>query len=364
MKKIFSHSIIIAAVVLMFSNIVFAQRERTVSSPSQMYVISAKAGGVNFIEGKVSVTRTDGKSGYLLKGDTVEIGDKVTTGADGKAEILLNPGSFVRLAPNSEFEFVTTALDDLRLKLTRGSAILEVYADDDYTVLVNTPNAQFLAIKSGVYRIDVLADNSSKLEVWEGKARVNNAEVKEGRAATVAAGSTAVAKFDRDEKDSLELWSRTRAKELTKLNARLERRNLRNTLISSYSMNSWNMFNSFGLWIYDASVSGHCFLPFGYGWRSPYGFYYGWNAWNLYLPYYIYSQPINPVVNNSNNTANNTDRRRNNPPYQTLQNDVGTSPNTSRDTQNNDSSFPSSRPTAPVIIVPSTTNNGTKSRDN
>ncbi len=363
MKKIFLLGLSIGAVVLTLSNFVFAQRERTVSNASQMYVISAKAGGVNLVEGKVAIARTSGKSGYLLKGDTVEIGDKVTTGADGRAEILLNPGSYIRLAPNSEFEFLTTSLDDLRLKLTRGSAILEVYADEDYTVLVNTPNSQFVAIKSGVYRVDVLADSSSKLEVWDGKARVNNSEVKGGRTATVANGQTTVVKFDRDEKDELETWSRTRAKELTRLNARLERRNLRNTLISGYNTNSWNMFNSFGLWIYDASISGHCFFPFGYGWRSPYGFGYGWNAWNLYLPYYIYYQPINPVINNPNNNANNTDRRRNNPPYQTLQNDVGSSPTDSRTPKNNDS-FPTVRQPAPIIIVPSTTNNGARTRDN
>jgi hypothetical protein len=298
-----------------------------------------------------------------LKSDRIEIGDKVSTGADGKAEILLNPGSYIRLAPNSEFEFLTTSLDDLRLKLIRGSAILEVFADKEYSVLVNTPNSQFLAVKSGVYRVDVLADNSSKLEVWEGRAQVNSTDVKEGRAAVVSNGQTTVAKFDRDEKDALETWSKTRAKELTKLNSRLERRNLRNTLIYGFHNNTWNMFNSFGLWIYDASISGHCFFPFGYGWRSPYGFYYGWNAWNLYLPYYIYYQPINPVINNPNNNANNTDRRRNNPPYQTIQNDVGSSPMNSRNPQDNDSPFPTVRPQMPVIIVPS--NTGAKpTRDN
>jgi hypothetical protein len=364
MKKIFTHSFIIAAVVLMFSNFGFAQKEKSVSSTSQLYVISAKAGGVNFIEGKVSIARKSGKSGYLLKGDTVEIGDKISTGADGRAEILLNPGSFVRLAPNSEFEFLTTSLDDLRLKLSKGSAILEVYADKDYTVMINTPDSQYVAVKSGVYRVDILADNSSKLEVWSGKAQVNNQEVKGGRTATVNRGQTTVVKFDRDEKDELETWSRTRSKELTKLNERLERRALRNTLINGFYSNSWNMYNSFGLWIYDTSISGYCFFPFGYGWRSPYGFGYGWNAWNIRLPYWVYYQPINPVVNNSggNNNANNTDRRRNNPPFQTIQNDVGTSPTDSRNPQNNDS-FPTVRQPQPIIIIPSNPT-GSRTRGN
>ena len=361
MKKIFSHSFIIAAVVLMFTNLVFAQREKTVSNTSQLYVISAKPGGVNLIEGKVSVVRADGKSGLLAKGDTLEIGDKVSTGANARAEILLNPGSFVRLAPNSEFEFLTTSLEDLRLKLSKGSAILEVYADDDYTVMVNTPDSQFVAIKSGIYRVDVLADSTSRLEVWSGKARVNSTEVKGGRTVTVNQGQTTVAKFDRDDKDELELWSRTRAKEVTRLNERLERRTLQNTLVNGYRNNAWNMFNSFGLWVYDASISGHCFLPFGYGWNSPYGFGYGWNAWNIRLPYWVLNQQINPVVTNSGGTANNTSRPRTRPPFQDLQNDVGTSPNNSRSPQNYDP-FPPVRQSAPMINLPQDT--GSRTRGN
>lgn len=362
MKKMFSHSFIIAAVALMFTNFVFAQRDKTVSNTSQLYVISAKPGGVNLIEGKVSVVRADGKSSLLAKGDKLEIGDKVLTGADGRAEILLNPGSFVRLAPNSEFEFLTTSLEDLRLKLSKGSAILEVFADDDYTVMVNTPDSQFVAIKSGVYRVDVLANNTSRIEVWTGKARVNSAEVKGGKTVTVSGGQTTVAKFDRDDKDELELWSKTRAKEITKSNSRLQRETLHYTLLNGYRNNAWNMYTSFGLWVYDASISGHCFLPFGYGWNSPYGYGYGYNVWNIRLPYWVYNQPINPVVTNSggNNNANNTNKVRTRPPFEAIQNDVGTSPNNSR-TQDSDP-FPPVRQPAPIINLPQDT--GSRTRGN
>jgi hypothetical protein len=61
------------------------------------YIVSARAGGVNYVEGTVAVIRKSGRSGLLLKGDTLEVGDRVSTGANGKAEILLNPGSFLRL---------------------------------------------------------------------------------------------------------------------------------------------------------------------------------------------------------------------------------------------------------------------------
>lgn len=366
MKKTFLIKLSIGAIALLLPIFAFAQTDRTVLNASQIYVISAKAGGVNFIEGKVAIVRKEGKSGYLLKSDTIEVGDKISTGADGKAEILLNPGSYIRLAANSEFEFLTTSLDDLRLKLTRGSAMLEVFADKDYAVSVTTPNAQFTAVKSGVYRVDVLSDGSSNLEVWEGRAQIGTTEVKEGRAATVINGQTAITKFDRDEKDTLETWSKNRAKELTKINARLERRNLRNTLVSGFQSNSWNMYNSFGLWVSNPMYPGHCFLPFGNGWSSPYGYYYGWNIWNIRLPYFIYNQPQVPVITNpgGNNTANNTDRQttRENPPFQNIQKDVGRSPVDSSNPQTDRSSFPTYQPSAPIIVAPS--NTGAKTRDN
>ncbi|MDQ3750897.1 MAG: FecR domain-containing protein, partial [Acidobacteriota bacterium] len=123
MKKNLLSVFSVGLMTALFAAFTFAQESRrTVSEISSLYVISAKAGGVNFVEGKVAVTRKVGKSGYLLKGDTLEIGDKVSTGADGRAEILLNPGSFVRLAENSSFEFASTSLEDLQLKLNGGSA--------------------------------------------------------------------------------------------------------------------------------------------------------------------------------------------------------------------------------------------------
>jgi len=120
---------------------VSAQDRRVASAVGDMYVVSAKAGGVNFIEGKVAIARKNAKSGLLLKGDNVEIGERVLTGENGKAEILLTPGSFLRLNKNSSFQFISTELEDLKLVLTHGSAIMEVFADEQYVVTVRTPKA-------------------------------------------------------------------------------------------------------------------------------------------------------------------------------------------------------------------------------
>lgn len=303
MKK----NLLFAVLVTLLSSVfVFAQDDKKVSAVTDNYVISAKAGGVNYVEGKVAIARKDGKSGLLLKDDSIEIGDKISTGADGKAEILLNPGSFARLAENSKFEFVTTDLDNLKLKLSGGSGIFEVYADDDFKVSIDLPDADFELTVSGVYRIDVLADGSGKISVWKGKylAGVEKTEVKAGRIAIVKGkNASAIAKFDRDNKDAFDVWSQLRAKEASAINKRLQRIALSNSLLASYNRGGWNRFNTFGLWVLDPFTRRWSFLPFGSGWYSPYGYSYGFDLYRCRMPDYVYYNPpiVTPTPTNNNN---------------------------------------------------------------
>ena len=172
------------ALLLVSNSIAQSERERAVAGAGDKYVISAKAGGVNYVEGTVAVVRKTGTSGYLMRRDEIQIGDRVSTGADGKAEILLNPGSYLRVGPNSAFEFISTSLDDVRIRVDSGSAIFEVYAADEFSVAVITPKTMFDLIESGVYRIDVLPQGQARIEVWEGKAQTGSSSVivKKGRA--------------------------------------------------------------------------------------------------------------------------------------------------------------------------------------
>lgn len=358
MKKNFVYILTVGAMALLFSSFVTAQDDRAVSAAGNLYVISAKAGGVNYVEGKVAVVQKNGKSGYLLKGDNLEVGDKVSTGTDGKAEILLNPGSYVRLAENSGFEFTNTSLDDLQVKLTGGSAMFEVITDNEFKFVINTPKAQFKIIQSGVYRLDVLSDGGGKIAVWKGKAEIGEGKattIKGGREATVNDGQVTVAKFDRDDKEALAAWSKTRAKELAKVNSRLERDNLRNTLLNSFNRSGWNFYDSYGLWVFDRFSGSHCFLPFGYGWSSPYGFGFGRDIWYFRLPRDFYNQP--PVYGGNGGGRRIEDKerldRRINPPSERVNKDL------SRDHPIDRSgeidilpSHPSPQISPPVVITP------------
>lgn len=271
----------------------YAQDNKIRAAAGDRYVISAKAGGINETDGSVTVRRTDGTSGHLIKGDDLNIGDQVWTDTSGKAEVLLNPGSYLRVGPGTAFQFTNTSLDDLRLKLATGSAIFEVIADDDFRVTVLMPRTAVALTRSGVYRIDILPDQSSKVSVLKGKiyfGTEGRTVIKSGRSATIAGINANVQKFDKDDRDDLTVWSKDRAKELAKANAGLQRSAMRNTLVNSFNR-GWNLYDSFGLWVFNPTRRYWCFLPFGSGWGSPYGYYYDFDLWTVRLPPMIYTQP-------------------------------------------------------------------------
>src|SRR4051812_15670674 len=116
----------------------------------ERYVVSARAGGVNFVSGQLSVTKAGGSVATLLRQDTIEVGDEASTGDSAYAEVLLNPGSYLRMGPNSRFRFASTSLEDTRVELLAGSAIFEINADNAFSLSINTPTATLRLDHSGI----------------------------------------------------------------------------------------------------------------------------------------------------------------------------------------------------------------------
>jgi hypothetical protein len=249
-------------------------------------LISARAGGVNFVAGEVSVRRA-GRDAWqpLSTADELKGGDAVRTGADGRVEILLNPGSYLRLGENSECELTDASLDHLRLKLARGNAIVEAagFDDADFAIALDTPQTQIGIIRSGVYRINVASSNATELVVRKGRALVGRerATVKEGMAARVGAdGAVEVAKSDKNGRDALDAWSKDRAEEIARVNRKLQVRQL-NAQFASIGWNNPYFGSNFGgVWLWGGGC--YTFMPFVAGWSSPYGFMYpAWMFWPL-----------------------------------------------------------------------------------
>lgn len=266
-------------------------------------LISAKAGGVNFVADDVKARRAGGQDwrGVTVK-DDLKDGDSVRTGADGRVEVLLNPGSYLRAGASTEVELTDTSLDNLRLRLTRGSVVVEAAGYDSMgiSIQISTPQTGLEIVRAGVYRVDVTQAGETVVSVQKGRALVGGGTaahmVKGGNEARAAgAGGVEVAKLqkkDKKQRDELELWSRERGKELAKANDALANRQT-NSLLASYHGFS-DMFradfpNSLGFWFWSAGRNCYTFLPFATGWRSPYGFGYGSVFYDPYYDYYNYN---------------------------------------------------------------------------
>jgi hypothetical protein len=267
----------------------------------ERFGISAKAGGVNAVTGRVMVKRAGQTEQLLTNRDDLASGDVVNTSAGGQAEILLNPGTYLRLAENTEFVLVDNSLDNLQVKLNSGSVIVEATGVDglELHIPIVTAQQRMTIVRAGIYRINVTS-GLTELFVHKGRMRLGDNPkhiVKGGKKATFTGGTETVAKLEKTDKDDFDEWSKLRGKTLARANAKLSARTVNGYLASGFS--GWNFRGRYGLWTWSPFASCYTFLPFYYGWGSPYGSYYGSFAGGYYGPggYRDYRSPV--IVNNS-----------------------------------------------------------------
>src|SRR5437899_369462 len=118
-------------------------------------VISAHSGLIHYVEGRA-----------LLDGKPVEV--KITAfpeikerqefrTEDGRAEVLLNPGVFLRMGENSAVRMLSNKLSDSRVEFLSGSIIIESSGDleqEDDSVSVLYKSASVRLRKEGMHRFD------------------------------------------------------------------------------------------------------------------------------------------------------------------------------------------------------------------
>src|SRR2546430_3620887 len=249
----------------------------------ERFGISAKAGGINSVIGRVLVKRTGQSSQQDLSAkDDLTSGDVVTTKGGSRVEVLLNPGSYLRVTENSELELTDNSLTNLQLKLIKGSAIIEATGTDDLRLQIGivTEQSRFTIVRRGVYRINVLP-GSTELLVQKGRVLVDGqqAMIKGGTKVTFNKGSSFTAKLTKKDRDEFDAWSKERGEFLARANERLSIRTLNSYLFDSGWESGFYSSSRFGLWTYSPFAGGFTFFPFRYGWSSPYGHNYGRCGW-------------------------------------------------------------------------------------
>jgi hypothetical protein len=278
----------------------------------EKFVISAKAGGINAVTGRAKVHLKGGADWQQLNvTDDLEAGDVVRTEVGGRVEMLLNPGSYLRLGENSEFELVNNALDNLELRLLRGTAIVEATGADDTELLINitTPHTKLAIVRHGLYRLNVVPEDATELIVRKGRVMLNDShtKVKGGNKVIISANNQPmVANLSGEEKKDRDLtdnWSKERAETLAKANRRMTDRMVLSAF-DSFRGSDWFFFSarSTGFWIFNRGSNCYTFLPFYNRWGSPYGSSYS-NA--IYNPYWTHTTGTTTFSNPANYPGSN-----------------------------------------------------------
>jgi hypothetical protein len=181
-------------------------------------VISAKAGLVYFVQGRAAVEGngrlpTGAKTRQLKNGDTL-MTDR------GRVEVLLNPGTVLRLGEAGRIRMDETLLVDTRLTIQSGSVVVTSFMPPkEDRVEIRIFGAVVVLKGDGIYRFDLAPP---RLRIYSGQVTVRPSKplvaeststettVKSGFA--VALGDLQIAKFEPKEKDDFETWAESRSR--------------------------------------------------------------------------------------------------------------------------------------------------------
>ena len=241
---------------------------------------TATPGTLNYVEGQAfigdqALDRQAVGTADLQDGQVLETGN-------GKAEILLTPGVYLRLGSNSSVQMISSGLTNTQLALNRGEAMLEVdqlYKEND--IHITQPGADTRVIKTGLYDFDA---NDQTVRVFDGKAVVNaddrNITVKKNHEVALNGEKIKARGFDKDavtKNDDLYRWSSLRSQYLSEANVDTARIYYVN---GGYGPGWWGPG-----WYWNPAFAGFTFLPAN-------GFFYNPFGWGFYSPMVVWRAPV------------------------------------------------------------------------
>lgn len=242
---------------------------------SAAYGEVARPGTVNYTEGIVSL---NGQPVNLrAPGGTEVAPGQILETTDGRAEMLLTPGVYLRIGDNSAVRMVTPSLTDTQVELLRGEANLEVdmLAPENHLSVLDS-GAAVRVKKVGIY---ALTANPAVLRVYDGKAEAQvgdrTAEVGKGRELALVAGpKLKTQSFDRSQTDPLYAWSKLRSQYQAEANASAARMVVVNGYPGWWMGTGWYWNPWYSSWAF-VPGTGYFYNPWGFGFYSPAFWYYG-----------------------------------------------------------------------------------------
>ena len=278
----------------------------TVAVSSAQMVTSAHSGTLHYFDGAVAVDGTPVQAQNARFSEIKE--NSVLSTAQGRAEVLLTPGVFLRIGENSSIKMLDNRLISTRVEILSGNAMVE--SDDPQMDVKNSPvsilykDYEIRLVKQGLFEIDAA---NARMKVYKGDAVVSviggnltdRATVKEGHQITLSV-ALLTEKFDQKVGDDLYLWARDRSQAISAVNMSSARTLNPNGYGSGYGSDygygAWGSAYPAGLggwnsgWYFNPYLNMYTFVPgtgaywnaFGYGFFSPstiYAFYSPSSYW-------------------------------------------------------------------------------------
>jgi hypothetical protein len=240
---------------------------------------TAVPGTLNYVEGQASIADQTLDSGAI---GTAELGNgQVLETKNGKAEILLTPGVYLRLGSNSSVKMLSNSLTNIQVMISSGEAMLEV--DELYrenNLRIRQPGVDTRIVKTGLYDFDA---GNQAVRVFDGKALVSandhETTVTKNRELTLNSAGVKATEFDKKavtQKDDLYRWSSLRSQYLSEANV---------NVAQMYFVNGWYGPGWWGPgWYWNPWFAGYTFLPANGYFFSPFG-------WGFYSPLMVWSAP-------------------------------------------------------------------------
>jgi CO/xanthine dehydrogenase FAD-binding subunit len=183
----------------------------------------------NAVKGSV-IFKRDG-SYDLEPGLKMEQYDVLKSGANSYYELLLQPGNYFRVGPDTALQILNSELDKMRLKLNEGTISLELVTKEVSSfynqreayelIRIITPDAEVFISGPGIFRINA-ANGRTELIVRNGEAVINGRQVKKERRAVTSNDGVTVADIDSKNEDTFDRWSHERADMLVQANKLLK----------------------------------------------------------------------------------------------------------------------------------------------
>src|SRR4029077_19999174 len=233
---------------------------------------SAVPGTLNYVEGQVTVGSQplDSKS---IGSETLGAGQSIRT-ENGKAEILLTPGVFLRVGSNSSVKMISPGLTNTEIGVEQGEAsveVTEVHKQND--IRIDTDGVTTQLVKNGFYDFDAARN---LLLVLDGEAIVDEngsqVRVKGGHELTLNQNSTRPQSFDKNTYKSGDLyrWSSLRSAYLAEANVDAAPAYIAGGGYGAgWYGGGWYWDPWFGCYTF-ISGDGIFFSPFGWGFYSPF----------------------------------------------------------------------------------------------